>query len=175
MRLCLFAHSPIVLFIFLFLQLLFFFQVFWYFTTAVFFLFVFAVVAISSKEQHQGQGAKKDPCWAYMTPTEIKGTNICKFWKEPIAGGVYRMKFHLAKILGKHVRSCPHIDVDVQRQINAYLETQSKIRLLKKRTKEHMVRPPSYPSSPHPSTRSPRFSSSSAHEEGIGSASAIVE
>ena len=58
-----------------------------------------------------------DPMWEYGEPEE--GTNrqslTCKLCKTRIKGGVYRLKYHLAKISGFDVGLCSNVTPEIMR------------------------------------------------------------
>lgn len=120
---------------------------------------------------------RTDVAWAYVTETETPGTLICNFCKEPISGGIYRMKFHLAKMAGNNVRACTKVDQDVQRQMVAIIEAKAAEKQAKKRTKSEIARgfPPTPP--PPPPSGFPGAGSTQGHffEEGGASGSATSE
>lgn len=113
-------------------------------------------------------GQSRDLVWAHRKETGKPGQNICNYCQEVVSGGPYRMKFHLARISGQNVRLCTNVDIDVQRQINAYLESMQQKKDAKKRSQHEMARP----SMPTPPMPSPPMTSPLVHEEGSASVGA---
>jgi len=59
---------------------------------------------------------EKDFAWAYCDKIPGKALLLCKFCKKECSGGIYRFKFHLAKIPGHDIGICTKVDDNVQYQ-----------------------------------------------------------
>jgi hypothetical protein len=69
-----------------------------------------------------------DPFWVYGIPED--GTNQqklnCKLCGVNMSGGICRLKYHLAKILGHDVGICPESTLEIMRIAFDALETKDK-------------------------------------------------
>jgi hypothetical protein len=69
-----------------------------------------------------------DPMWEYGDPKE--GTNrnslFCKLCGTRIKGGVYRLKYHLAKILRFDVGPCKNVSLEIMRVVHDSINTKDR-------------------------------------------------
>jgi hypothetical protein len=69
-----------------------------------------------------------DPMWEYGDPEE--GTNrnslFCKLCRTRITGGVYRLKYHLAKIPGHDVGPCKNVSPEIMRVAHDSINTKER-------------------------------------------------
>eukprot|EP00253_Pinus_taeda_P013226 PITA_13226 len=59
---------------------------------------------------------EKDFAWAYCDKIPGKAMLLCKFCQKECSGGIYRFKFHLAKIPGHDISLCGKVDDNVKYQ-----------------------------------------------------------
>jgi hypothetical protein len=69
-----------------------------------------------------------DTLWEYGDPEE--GTNrnslFCKLCRTHITGGVYRLKYHLAKISGNDVGPCSNVSAEIMRAAHDSINTKER-------------------------------------------------
>lgn len=101
---------------------------------------------------------KKDAAWKYVNPgkSKHKGGVICLFCNFDMSGGINRLKYHLARIVGKEVKPCPTVPLEVQQECNASLIGYKEKKELKRKHDVAMANPlgetgSTYTPSPFPS------------------------
>jgi Protein of unknown function (DUF 659)/BED zinc finger len=85
---------------------------------------------------------KLDPFWDYgepATPLDRQKLN-CKLCGKEIQGGVYRLKFHLARIPGRDVTPCPNTTAELILQATRALEELEQTREAKEEVKRQLRR-----------------------------------
>jgi hypothetical protein len=80
-----------------------------------------------------------DPMWVYGEPVELPNRQIltCNLCDKNIYAGISRLKYHLAKILGFDVESCPNSSSEIMHIANqSLIDMSNKRDAVKARQKE---------------------------------------
>eukprot|EP00253_Pinus_taeda_P025018 PITA_25018 len=85
---------------------------------------------------------KLDPFWDYGEPTSPNDRQnlICKLCGKDIKGGVYRLKFHLARTPGHDVTPCPNTNAELILQATRALDELEQTREAKEEVKRQLKR-----------------------------------
>lgn len=75
----------------------------------------------------------RDACWEHCVLVDATRQKVrCNYCHREFSGGVYRMKFHLAKIKNKDIIPCTEVPDDVREMIHSVLSTPKKQKAAKK-------------------------------------------
>ena len=81
---------------------------------------------------------EKDFAWAYCEKIPGSTKLLCKFCREHCSGGIYRFKFHIAKLPGHDISPCKAIPEDVRHQASLAIDCMNESKMKKARVNMEM-------------------------------------
>lgn len=81
---------------------------------------------------------EKDFAWAYCEKVPGSTKILCKFCREQYSGGIFRFKFHIAKIAGHDIGPCKGVPEDVRRRASLAIDCMNEMKMKKARTNVEM-------------------------------------